>query len=89
MAPYQAEQHTDEEYDMYSGPQGLRVLSVGVPSDPAVPVFMVMLNGGGQVGDFLKLSFMLNRRNSSKTKEREKKVTMRSFYVHFANETLF
>ena len=74
VAPYQAEQHDDEEYDMYSGPQGVRVLSVAVPSDVNTPVFAVMLNGGGQVGDFLKLSFMLKRRNSSRAKEREKKV---------------
>lgn len=88
MAPYQAEQHAEEEYDVYSGPQGLRVLSVGVPSDPGTPVFMVMLNGGGQVGDFLKLSFMLKRRNSSKTKEREKKVSFLSL-VTTVQFTLF
>ncbi|CAB4018053.1 Transcription elongation factor SPT6 [Paramuricea clavata] len=73
VAPYQAEQHNDEEYDMFSGPQGLRVLSVAVPSDPQKPVFFVMLNGGGQVGDFLKLSFIMKRRYSNRAKEREKK----------------
>jgi hypothetical protein len=59
---------------MFSGPQGLRVLSVAVPSDPQKPVFFVMLNGGGQVGDFLKLSFIMKRWNSNRAKEREKKV---------------
>ena len=59
---------------MFSGPQGLRVLSVAVPSDQQKPVFFVMLNGGGQVGDFLKLSFIMKRWNSNRAKEREKKV---------------
>lgn len=74
VAPYQAEQHNEEEYDMFSGPPGLRVLAVAVPTDPQKPVFFVMLNGGGQVGDFLKLSFIMKRRNSNRAKEREKKV---------------
>ncbi|XP_046863856.1 transcription elongation factor SPT6-like [Xenia sp. Carnegie-2017] len=73
VAPYQAEQHSDEEYDMFTGPRGLRVLSVAVPSDPYQPIFFVMLNGGGQVGDFLKLSFIMKKRNSNRSKEKEKK----------------
>ena len=61
---------------MFSGPPGLRVLAVAVPTDPLKPVFFVMLNGGGQVGDFLKLSFIMKRRNSNRAKEREKKVRL-------------
>lgn len=67
---------------MFTGPRGLRVLSVAVPSDPHQPIFFVMLNGGGQVGDFLKLSFIMKKRNSNRSKEKEKKVCFKLEIYH-------
>lgn len=75
-APYQPEQqHDDQDYDDgHSSVDGLRVMACSFLSEIGTPAFVAMLDGGGQVVDFLKLPGLLVRRNSSKAREREQKV---------------
>lgn len=75
VAPYQPEQHIDErDYDDSSNTEGLRVLACSFSNSPDTPAFLAMLDGGGQVNDYLRLKYLLNRRNTNRPKEREDKV---------------
>ena len=76
IAPYQPEQqHDDQDYDDgHSTVDGLRVMACSFVSEVGSPAFVAMLDGGGQVIDFLKLPGLLARRNSLKAREREQKV---------------
>lgn len=74
VAPYQPEQHIDErDYDDSSNTEGLRVLACSFSNSPDTPAFLAMLDGGGQVNDYLRLKYLLNRRNTNRPKEREDK----------------
>ena len=42
------------------------------------PVFCALVNGDGEVGDFLRLPYFLKRRNAWREDEREKKVDFES-----------
>lgn len=84
VAPYQPEQHIDErDYDDSSNTEGLRVLACSFSNSPDTPAFLAMLDGGGQVNDYLRLKYLLNRRNTNRPKEREDKVCgiLCSFYL--------
>lgn len=88
VAPYQPEQHVDEQdYEDSSNSEGLRVLACSISPSPDTPAFLAMLDGGGQVNDYLRLKYLLNRRNTTRAKEREDKVRAilcgLSFYHHF------
>ncbi|XP_067032168.1 transcription elongation factor SPT6-like [Acropora muricata] len=74
VAPYQPEQHVEEqEFDDSVNSEGLRVLACSISPNPDTPAFLAMLDGGGQVNDYLRLRYLLNRRNTNKAKEREDK----------------
>ncbi|XP_020627478.1 transcription elongation factor SPT6-like [Orbicella faveolata] len=74
VAPYQPEQHVDDQdYDDNTNSEGLRVLACSISASPDTPAFLAMLDGGGQVSDYLRLKYLLNRRNTTRAKEREDK----------------
>lgn len=76
VAPYQPEQQVDEQdFDDRTNSDGLRVLSCSISPNPDTPAFLAMLDGGGQVTDYLRLKYLLNRRNATRAKEREDKVS--------------
>ena len=82
MAPYQPEQHVEEqEFDDSVNSEGLRVLACSISPNPDTPAFLAMLDGGGQVNDYLRLRYLLNRRNTNKAKEREDKVSKCCFFL--------
>lgn len=72
MAPYQPEQQQDDSYD--DSTEGLRVLACSYVPDQTVPSFFAMLDGGGNVIDHLRLKYLLVRRNTSNTREKDLKV---------------
>lgn len=51
------------------------MLACSISPDPDTPAFLAMLDGGGQVNDYLRLKYLLNRRNATRAKEREDKVS--------------
>lgn len=51
-----------------------RVGKISVPSDRDTPVFCALINGDGEVVDFLRLPYFMKRRNAFREDEREKKV---------------
>ncbi|KAK2574192.1 Transcription elongation factor SPT6 [Acropora cervicornis] len=63
----------EQEYDDSVNSEGLRVLACSISPNPDTPAFLAMLDGGGQVNDYLRLRYLLNRRNTNKAKEREDK----------------
>lgn len=50
------------------------VLKISVSSDRDTPVFCALINGDGEVVDFLRLPYFMKRRNAFREDEREKKV---------------
>ena len=89
MAPYQPEQHVEEqEFDDSVNSEGLRVLACSISPNPDTPAFLAMLDGGGQVNDYLRLRYLLNRRNTNKAKEREDKVSKCGFFLFEAVELI-
>lgn len=46
----------------------------GVPPSRDTPVFCALINGEGEVVDFLRLPYFMKRRNAFREDEREKKV---------------
>ncbi|EDO33602.1 predicted protein [Nematostella vectensis] len=72
VAPYQPEQQPDQEYEDMGG-DGFRVLALSYLPDPTVPAFLAMLDGEGQVTDYLRLKSLLVRRNAYRQSEREAK----------------
>ncbi|CAH3024911.1 unnamed protein product [Porites evermanni] len=76
VALYQPEQQVDEQdFDDRTNSDGLQVLPCSISPNPDTPAFLAMLDGGGQVTDYLRLKYLLNRRNTTRAKEREDKVS--------------
>uniref|UniRef100_A0A3P8TS79 Transcription elongation factor SPT6 n=1 Tax=Amphiprion percula TaxID=161767 RepID=A0A3P8TS79_AMPPE len=74
VAPYRPDQQVEEDDDLMDESQGkgIRVLGVAyAPSD--TPVFCALINGEGEVVDFLRLPYFMKRRNAFREDEREKK----------------
>ena len=69
----------EQDYDDNTNTEGLRVLACSITSSPDTPAFLAMLDGGGQVSDYLRLKYLLNRRNTTRAKEREDKVRRKLF----------
>ena len=55
------------------------MLACSISPSPDIPAFLAMLDGGGQVSDYLRLKYLLNRRNATRAKEREDKVSWGDF----------
>lgn len=82
VAPYQADSHLRDEHDfgMQSDKEhGCRVLACAFLPDQSAAAFLAMLDGDGEVIDFLRLKYLLTRKNSPRAAEREAKVS--PFYL--------
>uniref|UniRef100_A0A8C7RH61 Transcription elongation factor SPT6 n=1 Tax=Oncorhynchus mykiss TaxID=8022 RepID=A0A8C7RH61_ONCMY len=78
VAPYrpdqqQAEEEDDDLMDESQG-KGIRVLGVAFADSRDTPVFCSLINGEGEVVDFLRLPYFLKRRNAWREDERDKKL---------------
>ncbi|NP_660094.1 transcription elongation factor SPT6 [Danio rerio] len=75
VAPYRPDQQVEEDDDLMDESQGkgIRVLGVAFASGRDTPVFCSLINGEGEVVDFLRLPYFLKRRNAWREDEREKK----------------
>ncbi|KAG7484785.1 hypothetical protein MATL_G00054020 [Megalops atlanticus] len=76
VAPYRPDQQVEEDDDLMDETQGkgIRVLGVAFASSRDTPVFCSLINGEGEVVDFLRLPNFLKRRNAWREEEREKKL---------------
>ncbi|XP_029528380.1 transcription elongation factor SPT6-like [Oncorhynchus nerka] len=77
VAPYRPDQQVEEEDEELMSEahgKGIRVLGVAFSSSRDTPVFCALVNGDGEVGDFLRLPYFLKRRNAWREDEREKKI---------------
>ncbi|XP_023646777.1 transcription elongation factor SPT6 isoform X1 [Paramormyrops kingsleyae] len=76
VAPYRPDQQVEEDDDLMDETQGkgIRVLGVAFASGRDTPVFCALINGEGEVVDFLRLPHFLKRRNAWREDEREKKI---------------
>jgi transcription elongation factor SPT6 len=54
---------------------GLRVLACSFQPEQTVPAFFAMLDGGGQVTDYLRLKYLLIRRNTFNSRDKDFKVS--------------
>lgn len=72
VAPYQIDQQIEEDDD-YDTREGIRVLSMAFVPDRSVPAFCAMVDGSGEVTEFLRLRFILFKRNAWKEEERQLK----------------
>uniref|UniRef100_A0A670YVV9 SPT6 homolog, histone chaperone and transcription elongation factor n=1 Tax=Pseudonaja textilis TaxID=8673 RepID=A0A670YVV9_PSETE len=75
VAPYRPDQQVEEDEDLMDENQGkgIRVLGIAFSSARNHPVFCALLNGEGEVTDFLRLPHFTKRRNAWREEEREKK----------------
>ncbi|KAL7976079.1 hypothetical protein Chor_009757 [Crotalus horridus] len=75
VASYRPDQQVEEEEDFLDESQGkgIRVLGIAFSSARNHPVFCALLNGEGEVTDFLRLPHFTKRRNAWREEEREKK----------------
>ncbi|XP_051533006.1 transcription elongation factor SPT6 [Myxocyprinus asiaticus] len=76
VSPYRPDQQVEEDDDLMDETQGngIRVLGVAFASGRDTPVFCSLINGEGEVVDFLRLPYFLKRRNAWREDEREKKL---------------
>ncbi|XP_065055474.1 transcription elongation factor SPT6-like isoform X4 [Rhopilema esculentum] len=76
VAPYQGDSHVRQESDFGGRTEtehGCRVLACGFMPDQNVAAFIAMLDGDGEVIDFLRLKHLLKRRNVGRQADREAK----------------
>ncbi|XP_051786507.1 transcription elongation factor SPT6 [Erpetoichthys calabaricus] len=76
VAPYRPDQQVEEDEDFMEENQGkgIRVMGVAYAPGRDTPVFCSLINGDGEVTDFLRLPYFLKRRNAWREEEREKKI---------------
>ncbi|XP_055514099.1 transcription elongation factor SPT6 isoform X2 [Leucoraja erinacea] len=76
VAPYRPDQQNDEDDDDFmeeSQSKGVRVLGMAFTDERDAPSFCSLVNGDGEVTDFLRLPYFLKRRNAWREEERERK----------------
>ncbi|KAJ0061685.1 hypothetical protein NL108_005822, partial [Boleophthalmus pectinirostris] len=75
VAPYRPDQQIEEDDDLMDESQGkgIRVMGVAYAPSRDTPVFCALINGEGEVVDFLRLPYFMKRRNAFRDDEREKK----------------
>ncbi|PVD31669.1 hypothetical protein C0Q70_07087 [Pomacea canaliculata] len=71
VAPYQAEQQLDEEYDDDDNNNGVRVLGIAFSPDKDTSAFGAMIDGDGVVSDFVRLPYFCYRLKSFRQMERD------------------
>ena len=77
MAPYQPDSRSrdEAEYGAESESEhGCRVLACGFLPEMNTAAFLVMLDGDGEVVDFLRMKNLLKRRTGARPEDREDKV---------------
>ncbi|XP_038075728.1 transcription elongation factor SPT6-like isoform X2 [Patiria miniata] len=76
VMPFQADQQLEEDEDDYldgQGHVGLRVMGLAFTSEMDNAAFCVLIDGDGEVVDFLRLPHLLRRTNSYYQRDRELK----------------
>lgn len=76
VAPYQADSHLKDDHDFgikSEKERGCRVASCAFLPDQNSAAFLAMLDGDGEIVDFLRLRHITKRRNSLRVAEREAK----------------
>lgn len=73
VAPYQVDQQLDDDYDYDDNNNGLKVMGVAYSTNRDTPAFATIIDGNGQVTDFLRLQDMTKRRNAWRPKDKEAK----------------
>ncbi|KAI8507404.1 Transcription elongation factor SPT6 [Branchiostoma belcheri] len=77
VAPYQPEQQIEEEDEYIEGmgsTKGLRVMGLAYSSDWDTASFAAVIDGEGDVVDFLRLAHLMKRRNAYREADREHKI---------------
>ncbi|CAL1273727.1 unnamed protein product [Larinioides sclopetarius] len=69
VAPYQVDPQIEEEDD-FDTREGVRVLSIAYSPERDVPAFCALLDGDGEVLEYLRLPHLLKRRNAWKEDDR-------------------
>ncbi|ESO05770.1 hypothetical protein HELRODRAFT_191379 [Helobdella robusta] len=64
VAPYQVDQPLDEEDEDYDTSNGLRIMGVSFSDDKSEASYCAIIDGSGEVTDYLKLPYLATRRNS-------------------------
>uniref|UniRef100_A0A2K5DRH4 Transcription elongation factor SPT6 n=1 Tax=Aotus nancymaae TaxID=37293 RepID=A0A2K5DRH4_AOTNA len=88
VAPYRPDQQVEEDDDFMDENQGkgIRVLGIAFSSARDHPVFCALVNGEGEVTDFLRLPHFTKRRTAWREEEREKKAqdieTLKKFLLN-------
>ncbi|NWR80929.1 SPT6H factor, partial [Centropus unirufus] len=88
VASYRPDQQVEEDDDFMDENQGkgIRVLGIAFSSARDHPVFCALVNGEGEVTDFLRLPHFTKRRNAWREEEREKKAqdieTLKKFLLN-------
>ncbi|KAM4046625.1 transcription elongation factor SPT6 [Anomaloglossus baeobatrachus] len=87
VAPYRPDQQVEEDDDFMEENQGkgIRVLGMSFSSSRDHPVFCSLINGEGEVTDFLRLPYFTKRKNAWREEERERKTqdmeTLKKFLI--------
>uniref|UniRef100_A0A674ITX0 Transcription elongation factor SPT6 n=1 Tax=Terrapene triunguis TaxID=2587831 RepID=A0A674ITX0_9SAUR len=88
VSPYRPDQQVEEDDDFMDENQGkgIRVLGIAFSSARDHPVFCALVNGEGEVTDFLRLPHFTKRRNAWREEERDKKAqdieTLKKFLLN-------
>ncbi|GIX74854.1 transcription elongation factor SPT6 [Caerostris extrusa] len=69
VAPYQIDPQVEDEDD-FDTREGVRVLSISYSPERDVPAFCALLDGDGEVVEYLRLPHLLKRRNAWREDER-------------------
>lgn len=72
VAPYQVDPQMEEDED-FDTRDGIRVFAIAYENDWEVPAFGALIDGTGEVMEYLRLPHLLKRKNAWKEKERELK----------------
>ncbi|XP_071094189.1 transcription elongation factor SPT6-like [Haliotis cracherodii] len=72
VAPYQVDQQLEDDYD-YDDNHGVKVLGVAFSTDRDSTAFGALIDGDGEVTDFIRLEHILKRRNAWRQMDRDAK----------------
>ncbi|KAB0402488.1 hypothetical protein E2I00_008152, partial [Balaenoptera physalus] len=88
VAPYRPDQQVEEDDDFMDENQGkgIRVLGIAFSSARDHPVFCSLVNGEGEVTDFLRLPHFTKRRTAWREEEREKKANIETLKKFLLNK---
>lgn len=73
VAPYEPPDEVTDEED-FETREGVRVMAIAFENNWEVPAFGCLVNGEGEVTDYLRLANLLKRKNSFRQAERDGKI---------------